>query len=925
MEKRVYDEEVTEKKEDASVHSQASIAATVDFVPKIKEAIREGLPAIKSQVVNFEDGINGNSSRSWSRSTENCYSLRPLPYLLGTEEFIDSPTVGVAERQQYRTESTPSLQQPSQPSISTHSSVQSSPSIKSAKLHLPTPVVDEVPSDSEASSMSEAGGGIPVETREIEEPVKRNQQPGFSNLQDELAARLRGSSVANVKPAISTEKISAKSDSHRQEIETNPPRTSQPNAEIIGKKEVIQPPKKRNLFDDSSSESEGELFKPVAASLPKIFNQPTTLKPFTSLAEPNPQVVVNKVVDAAVVKAKSCNLFGSSDSEDDLFGGVTTPNETTSKSAVKSTVKPVTNLSDDDEHIFSSKNKVNNSASLPTKTATNSRMNNKPQSLFKDNEDVPDFVSSKSIKAIASAPDPQPAKQPEIVHPKQRSLFADSDSDEDLFRTVLAKKKEPVAELVKPSSVSPLPESSASYSNQFQSTPIQNGERKVEQTRKRPAVDSDIKNIPSETVQDPKQKTKTSLLFDDDSDDEDLFGGLSVAKRSLPPAKVPLKIAGDASISIRAPAIKSQEEVRVSEAVKTVDDLGLFGSSATVKPAIFLRNPSVSQRPGNLGDGTSIPIDDKVTENATLTTSKHPPPVVVGSNDNGTIDNLPVMEPTHETPKLTDSKPFAGSGDDDLFRKPLPTQKPSPREKIPVLTALEDSEDEDLFGISKAKRPSPSLPVEVSSKSEKAKDMEVEDLFSTGVKQKQQHVPVELPKNVEKVHETPNGDLKTSPPSETEVGQQTGDQSRIASLKLSLAKQPSTLQFLIPGSTVTASVSTDGDKILTSSNVRKPFGGVPLFGPRIPSPVKSHPSSPIKSHPPSPIKSHPPSPIKTDPTIVSQDLSEESNEGRNKDFLDCLGRQRPKAPSRRLPSRDFRRSKIFDDETNHSEVNTKIN
>ena len=921
MEKRVYDEEVVEKKEESTAHTEP--AGSIDFVPKIKEALKEGLPIIKSQVSNFEDQINGHPSRTLDRTTNNNYSFRLLPYILGTEEFIDSPTVGVAERYQPRPESIPSLQKAGLPLTST----QSSPSLRS---NLQVPVhVDDIASDSEVSSISEAGGGIPViETREIEETT--NKKPGFNHLQDELAARLRGSSSAHGKPALSP---GIKTFVRTESQEDKPIHSShiaaptQASAEAVAR-EIFQPPKKRNLFDDSSSDSEGELFKPnapnVTTTTSSVFNPP--MPKLVTTPPLKPQLIGGKTTDS-VTKNKGSNLFGSSDSEDDLFSGITST--VAAKQVAKS--RPVNNLSDEEENIFSSKNKMSNpkSESQITAPVAVAKVNNKQQSLFED-EDVPDFIDRKpnpptsNIEEAVQKPEKKPfaAKSPVVqtnptvsVLPKQKNLFADSDSDEDLFHNILAKNKEPVAELNKPSSTSPLPESFASHSNPYQSTPIQNGDKKEEQKEKRLAPYSDGNDIPVQVEQKPK--VKASLFFDDDSDDEDLFGRITSAKRPLLSSNVDdAKILLDGDLFNTPSANESVTQAKVVVAAPS-EEGDLF--SEKTKSTTVSNVPSVARKPEQVV-GTTKEIQIPVTnppeppqkkeanmnglnkhapsieaEPIVSTLPKVTPPTAISKNLPTTLDQQ------HRQMSALDA--FEDSDDEDLFggssKRPLPSITPPVPVKLSTgpKTGVKEIEDENLFrdAIEKKQTPPPIVLVKESTATEKVKEMQDgEDIFSGSIGREKSPTPVSSldPKVIEKV-EISNGERKINLLPETEDNPQPVEQttaSRIASLKLSLAKQPG----------LVASESADGENT-TSNSVRKPFGGVPLFGPRIPSPVKSNPPSPIKTH----------------QKIAPQDTTGSANEdsGQSNDLLDCLGKQRPKAPNcRRPPSRVFRRSQILDNE-----------
>ncbi|KAI9551385.1 hypothetical protein GHT06_021718 [Daphnia sinensis] len=905
MEKRVYDEEVSEKKEESAIQSQPA-TASIDFVPKIKEAIREGLPAIKLQVQNFEYAANGNSSQSLSRGSNNHYSTRSLPYLLGTEEFIDSPTVGVSEGHQFKCESTINLQPPSHPSNSTVSSVPSSPSLKS-NLQVPLPVDIRPHSDSDVSSMSEAGGRISGETKEVVETQKR---PGLSNLQDELSARLKNSSVPTVRPspeAYTTpyDKVPVNGESQRQEVKEKNPRGTepQPKPEIASSRDIIQPPKKKTLFDDSSSESDGELFRSnaskVAPSSTSALN-PTASKASRGSIAPQPPMGKNNNPAAL---GRTSNLFGSSDSEDDLFSGAIASNVKSPKSILKSAGKMGASVSDDEENIFLSKDTTKkNSQSAPSITVALPA--DKPQSLF-DDVDVPDFVQAKpSLPVIAAAPTinkpqeklpVQQAKPLGLNQPKQKSLFADSDeSDDDLFRNIVAVKNKAPALVVPPTtlSTSPLPDKIVTHSSRHQSTPIQNGDQKEKQSR--PASGPDNSTEPVRVESHSKLKTKSSLLFDDDSDDEDLFKGVSVKKYSPPKTNAPAlqnvqKVSKDDSLK-EVPVAKPS--VHVAQVIGSLDDDDLFSSVLPAKPPSLSSTRSVARKPEDPSDGSSVAIA-KTTEKSIFPEEEQSIPKTAISSGDLTA------KPVAVSSKLPEILPTNISN--DLFGGKI---QPPQRQHVPILNTFEDPDDEDLFGISSSKQVPPPKPIKTSSKSEESENLiKTEELFDAILNQTQPFPrdPVIPSKATEKI---PESDISQSP--ETEVVPQppanTVDKipSRIASLKLTLAKQPNSMPF--SNSSSTASTPNDEDGHSPSiAVVRKPFGATPLFGPRVPSPVKSHPPSPTKTE------------QKIMPRVEENENNRESEQ--NSDPLDCLNRQRPKAPSRRLPSRNFRRSKIQDDES----------
>lgn len=885
MEKRVYDEEVSEKKEETITQTQTAIAA-IDFVPKIKEAIRVGLPTIKLQVENFAYAANGNP-QSLGRGSNSLYSIRSLPYLLGTEEFIDSPTVGVSEGGPFKCESTSNHQPPNHPSNSTSSSVPSSPSLKS---NLPVPVLvdNRQHSDSDVSSMSEAGGRLSDERKEIDETLKR---PGLSNLQDVISARLKDSSDPIVRPSFQAYttpyvKVPVKDESQHQEVKENNSRRAkaapQLKSEIVSSREIIQPPKKKTLFDDSSSESDGELFRSnaskVATPSSSALNSTTSSASRGSVA---PQLPVSKTNNPL---ARSSNLFGSSDSEDDLFSGAITSNPKSSKS----TENMGASASDDEENIFSSKDATKkNSQSAPSIKVVLPA--DKLQSLF-DDVDVPDFVrTNPNLPANVAVPTVnkpqdksagQQAKQSGLDQPKQRSLFADSDeSDEDLFRNIVAVKNKVPALVVPPTtlSTSPLPDKIVTQSSRHQSTPIQNGDKKVEENKPASSTENSAEPVRVETHS--KVKSKPSLLFDDDSDDEDLFKGVSVTKYS-PPKTTPQSVQnvskGDSVKDVPPP----KPPVPVAEAIGNLDD-DLFSPILRSKLSPLSGTSTVARKLEGPLDGSSVAIV-KATEKSISPARKLLATAV-------SVGNL-TAKPVAVSSNLSEALPTNTSN--NLFgSQNAPTVRPHQRQQI--LDAFEDPDDGDLFGISSSKQVSP--PVTKSSKIEDTKSL-MNIPHDTALSSK---VPEEMEASQSDISQS----LETQVVPETSTNTANKISGRIASLKLSLAMQPNSLPF---SNTESMARTPNDEDSNTTSNViaRKPFGGAPLFGPRIPSPVKSLP----------------PSPTKTEQKIISRDAENENNaeSGQNGDFLDCVNRQRPKAPNRRLPSRNFRRSKIQDDEEESS-------
>lgn len=863
IEKRVYDEEVTDQ-EGLLCSVPPPLSTPADFVLKIKEAFRECLPGIKSQSITFGDGINGNTPGLLSRGSNNSYSNRCLPYILGTEEFIDSHCVGVEVEKQMINASDRSgvseIHQPCQMLDSPHSFVQPPPPTNLLKPV--TPPALQVHSDSDASSLSESGVGISVENDADAQPKQKH----FSNFQDELASRLRGSSVVSRTSVLLPEEVSANAPSHVKGALTPSPGTVPApgvNPIVIPSQPILPAPKKKNLFDDSSSESETELFKPASSktqpSATNIFHSPPNIgNPYIPTSTTPHMEGDIKSSQPNIPRSKVDNLFESSDSEDELFGGIVSA-KTTPKPLLKAFAsKEVNKTTENESNIFSSKDEP--AANTPT--------------VF--GSDTSDFVAPKSYAT-------SPIEVKKVGGPNQRNLFADSDSEDDLFRNILPKKPDPAGQATKTLSISPLPYTAAINPDRYQSTPVQNGAAKTDNKLNRPASANESDTIPFPKEQGTKAKAKTSLLFEDDTDDDDeLFGGFSTRKSD--PGKTPLSLQSvEIDDGSGLPILPSKQqtdaprEETISRQLKT--------SNGT-----FIRSSSVEKKPPT---STSALKDDNLCEVQGMS-SALTDEIPSGSN---AVDNLFIQTPIEEDTGSKSSQVAVASDEEDFVDHVPSTVQPSERGKSSKLNIFEDSDDDDLFGTT-SKPKLTDLATEIN-RQEGIDRSKGQDLFDgptdplpskSSFESSTTSVPI--------VNDTENNESDTRPPFANH------HQSKIAALKLSLAQQPNALGFGFPGTHI--SPTDPDDKTSPSSGVRKPIGGVPLFGPRIPSPVKSQPQSPTK----------------IDVGIGTPENRDKQAEDSttSSDLLNCVARLRPKAPSRRLPSRDFRRSHALIDQVDKAEV-----
>lgn len=812
IEKRVYDEEVSENREQACAVPVSK--PQMDFVPKIKEALSASLPSVKSKL--------GGSLLD-----------RSLPYLLGSEEFIDSPTVGVAKRIQPQKVEQNAIKIPSQ-----------IPAVTSSAESLPGPNVnDESDETSEASSFSSQTVSVL--------PVKP------PNLQEELAARLQNSGVIITKPTV-------------------PFKPESPAAEPVTLPQAFpQPTKKKTLFDDSTSnsgaDSDQDLFRPAAppklilpqAQAPSLLSRPVESQ---SANYPPTSDAIKVNGTPATIKTNKPNLFGSSDSEDDLFD---------TNRATAPAIKPVARESRDEvDDIFSAK---------PAPAPKN---------------------------IVKTLPVPQkPVAISAVTHRKPGSLFDDSDSDDgDLFGSI------PASQPTRPEST--LSQATSASSSRMESPEVQPALYKQSTPVKPPPAENgafERSNALPAPAAVPKKPT--SLFFGDDSEEEDLFGGLvpinkppdpsvgfsTSTSKPAPPASAPRnaavssvstsdggmsslglnghihQLSGQKPVVVSDTSGKSETTTRVkgpesgAEAAKNVDT-----SSTNLDPNSLLSAQEPSPRTLTAPTGKSLEVVGSVAVDPKIDSA----PSLVESSSKP-VQHQKIMDVNRNTEARKPTYLFADDSDDeDLFantalRVPAKiTSAPT----VAVVPSVVDPKPETLSNPPSSFQPVPQVKMAyVKMPSVEASSM----LRSTTP-------PLVPPQKVSPVEATEQSDQAGAeePPLST-----TG---RIAALKLSLSKQPNSMPFVAsrPGSAVT-SPSDEGEvSPIIGSAPRKTFGGVPMFGGPLPIAALVK-----REQIPQPTKS-----------VKEGEPSTES--------LPSLASNRPRAPAnRRPPSRAFRHSQIIEDPT----------
>ena len=446
MEKRVYDEEVAEKKEE-TLNSIDLPASSIDIIPKVREALSYGLPATRN--MDYQTSEEANFAG-------NCYSNRSLPYILGSEKFFECQsveTVTVAKTD-----------------VSCGNKMIPSPEPEIVAKHTPFQIVstgiNSLPLDSESPSLKSCAESVEnasedkspgISTPELHEEVpsqpiedKIPVKPSLVNLHAELTARLKVSATNNDKSAVTSE-------SSREETGSSLP-VEDNIIEKVQRSPAFKPPvnhqpKKKNLFDDSSNSDDDDLFKvasrknvlpPVLKSSPINSSHPLPRVPVTLKTLPatniGPTGGSNAVVGNVSQKGRPSNvksLFDASDSDEDIFASHSVlPQPDASVKSLKSTMH-VSEVEEED--IFDQKKQQTN---IQEKAASQpSGIQSRVQSLFSDDDDDDDLLNWLPSRKTASRKNSivienHSVTQPlQANNPKESSLFSDSDSDEDLFST----------------------------------------------------------------------------------------------------------------------------------------------------------------------------------------------------------------------------------------------------------------------------------------------------------------------------------------------------------------------------------------------------------------------------------------------------------------------------------------------------------
>ncbi|XP_050754572.1 WASH complex subunit 2A-like isoform X1 [Gymnogyps californianus] len=594
IENRVYDEEVEEPVPKADVGDKTEQEKTreqkeADLIPKIQEAVNYGLQVLDSAFEQL-DIKAGNSDSEEEESNErvelilepkDLYIDRPLPYLIGSQQFMEQDDVGLGDlsseegsvdsdrgsvidsEEKEEEESDDEFGNPSEDDQKT----------KTAQMS------DEDDYDGcdlfDSEKEEDEDGDLDESTR-----PKKKRPTSFA---DELAARIKGEVPAKQdeeRSLLSSETKTRKILKEKKEVRVpsddedddifKPPKLTDEDFTPFGSRGGLFSGG-TGLFDDEESDlfaeaPKGEESKkreervPVSEGGSDVFSS-------TVIVEKDKKSAAQST-EKTPKQAGKVVLFD--DDDDDFFVGAT--------KKPPDSVKSTADLFDDDEEgdLFKEKPAIPPVVAGTTKETESRRetvMENKSQpssgedfkplsetpprkqrGLFSDEEDSEDlFSSSKTVKSKATS---LPTSQSMTKAPL--SLF--DDDEEDLFGVVPAKKQQekPPEEKAKQSE-------SLKKASSLLFSSDEEEHWNVSKPAKLPSEDDRKEDPakPARTVSQPKAVKKTSLF--EEEDEEDLFAITKESQRK--PQKVSLLFEDDA---VNGESLFSSQSALLPSAAKAV-------------------------------------------------------------------------------------------------------------------------------------------------------------------------------------------------------------------------------------------------------------------------------------------------------------------------------------------------------------------
>lgn len=665
IENRVYDEEVEESIPKAeALEKQPEQEKTreqkeAELIPKMQEAVNYGLKVLESAFEHL-DIKAGNSDSEDEEVTDrveailepkDLYVDRPLPYLIGSQAFMEQDDVGLGDlssdemsvdsdrdsviESEDGKEAVHSDDDFDQEEDDGHNNIKKKSSMLSYED-------DEEEEDEDSDIFGESDGD--------DDDDAKNTGP--SSFADELAARIKGEPV-NKSEGDRASLTSKKKSKGRKE-----PKPSKPQAAEEDSDDMFKPPKMEDddfspfggksglfsggtgLFDD---DDEGDLFseapKAPASEEKKVLNE--TMKSTAQTAESDKPA--KKIPSGAVSIFPDNSLFISGNDSESV------------------------------------KSKENGTPAAPKQVPTGvGAGGGGGGGLFDDDDEDDDFFGGKSLKKS------DPAGQEKPKPKKTIDLFDDDDEDSDIFSekfstpTPAQSKKEMVEEQVKHPEKK-LPAGAISMFGPGTKSLLSEGLKKRQPSTSEESEKSEENGpAPSAGTAAVKQtqKAQTRGLF---SDDEDTQGFPTIPKSQSKPEPTSLGKASKAPLSL----FDDEEE----------EDL--FASAAKSKPKPDQAKASTPQP--SKAVSSSLFSDDEDQWMSSKSSSGKSEVKTGGMKPSASApSSLPSAKTSHKSSLFDDD-------DDDLF---APTKESSQKKPQRVALLFEDEDDNEdkgsLFGIKPA-------------------------------------------------------------------------------------------------------------------------------------------------------------------------------------------------------------------------------
>ncbi|XP_030298012.1 WASH complex subunit 2 isoform X3 [Sparus aurata] len=669
IENRVYDEEVEEAlpKADA-LEKQPEQEKTreqkeAELIPKMQEAVNYGLRVLESAFEHL-DIKAGNSDSEDEEVTDrveailepkDLYVDRPLPYLIGSQAFMEQEDVGLGDlssdemsvdsdrdsviESEDGKEAVHSDEDFDQEEEEGHNNVRKKSSMLSYED-------DEDEEDEDSDIFGESD-------RDDDDDAKNTGQSSFA---DELAARIKG------EPANKPEGDRASLASKKKSKSRKEPKPTKPQAAEEDGDDMFKPPKMddddfspfggksglfsggRGLFDD---DDEGDLFaeapKPPVSEEKKVLNE--SIKSTAQTAEADKPG--KKIPAGAVSIFPDNSLFSSGNHSDSL------------------------------------ENKENGTPAAPKRVpsgvgASGGGVGGVGGGLFDDEDEEDDFFGGKSLTKSDSA------GQGNTKPKKAIDLFEDEDEDGDIFNEKFSapaqSKKEGAEEQVKqPEKKMPAgaismfgPGTKSLLSEGLKKRQLSTSEESEKSEENGPAPDAGKAGVKQ------TQKPQTGGLFSDDEDTQ-VFPTISKSQSKPEPTSQ--------SKTSKAPLSLFDDE----------EEEDLFASAAKSKPKPNQAKASTPQP--SKATSSSLFSDDEDQWMSSQSSGGKPEVKTGGMKPSASApSSLPSAKTSHK------GSLFENEDEDDLF---APTKESSQKKPQRVALLFEDEDDDNddkgsLFGIKPA-------------------------------------------------------------------------------------------------------------------------------------------------------------------------------------------------------------------------------